>query len=204
MNSSSQYLALVFCIAAPVWAAEPHHDHHDTHDHHSAHDRHGTPDHREHEAHVHGSAALTLVEDGGTLVVVLESPGVNLVGFEHAPESEADAAAIMRVMAELKHESDVLALQGGNCVLKSLDVQSSYPPLEPGADHDRHSENGHNAFSATYRYQCAEPAQLRSIAVPWLARHAGIEQLTVQWVVRDGQGAATLTKQRPELIFPAR
>lgn len=42
-------------------------------------------EHREHGAHEHGVAQLNLVLEGEKLLIELASPGVNIVGFEHAP-----------------------------------------------------------------------------------------------------------------------
>ena len=39
------------------------------------------------DAHVHGEAELNIVIEGRELLMELESPSFNLVGFEHEPQS---------------------------------------------------------------------------------------------------------------------
>jgi Protein of unknown function (DUF2796) len=42
-------------------------------------------EHREHGPHVHGVAQLNVALDGNVLWIELNSPAMNIVGFEHAP-----------------------------------------------------------------------------------------------------------------------
>ena len=59
--------------------------------------------HRQHDAHVHGSAALNLALESGEVHIELDSPAANIVGFEHAPSSEGDHAALDKAVATLKN-----------------------------------------------------------------------------------------------------
>ena len=70
-------LALPFALL-PLAVAHAHDDH--DHDH-----AHGTLG-----AHEHGVAKLNVVLDDNTLELELDSPAMNLVGFEHAASSDAD------------------------------------------------------------------------------------------------------------------
>ena len=40
-------------------------------------------------AHVHGKVVVNLALEGNTLRVELDAPAINVVGFEHAPRTEA-------------------------------------------------------------------------------------------------------------------
>ena len=59
-------------------------------------------EHRQHGTHVHGIAALNLALEGQEVHIELDSPAANVVGFEHAPSSEADRAALDKAVAALK------------------------------------------------------------------------------------------------------
>ena len=56
--------------------------------------------------HVHGVASLQVAVDGNTLTLNLESPLDNVLGFEHAPRSEKQKAAV-RSMDECNKPSGV-------------------------------------------------------------------------------------------------
>ena len=95
------------------------------------------------EAHVHGNAKLALVLDGSTLTAELESPLYNLVGFEHAAETDEQRAAIETAEKVLQDPASVFVINdAANCVTdaNALDVH-----LEADSSHDDHShEDGHD------------------------------------------------------------
>lgn len=53
-------------------------------------------------AHEHGVGRLNAALDGQTLELELESPAMNLVGFEHAATSDADKAKVAAARAQLE------------------------------------------------------------------------------------------------------
>jgi len=53
-------------------------------------------------AHVHGVAEMRVVVDCAQLEVPLESPLDNLLGFEHAPRTETERAAVRTMAATLR------------------------------------------------------------------------------------------------------
>ena len=84
-------LALPFTLLplAAVQAADHAHD--------QEHEVHGSLD-----AHKHGVAQLNVVLDDQALELELESPAMNLVGFEHAATSAADKAKVAAVHSSLQ------------------------------------------------------------------------------------------------------
>ena len=73
--------ALPFALL-PLAAAHAAHDEHEHHD-----------EHASLAAHEHGAAQLNVALEGQRLELALESPAMNLVGFEHAAVSSSDNAA---------------------------------------------------------------------------------------------------------------
>jgi hypothetical protein len=63
---------------------------------HDEHDSHG------HGAHEHGHGHLNLVLDGNQLMIELQAPAADLVGFEHAAKSDEEKAQYAKAMAQLK------------------------------------------------------------------------------------------------------
>jgi len=73
---------------------------HDGHDH--DHDDHGhAHEHGSLGAHVHGIASLNLALEGSKFEIELDSPAINLVGFEHQASSDADKAKLTAARAAL-------------------------------------------------------------------------------------------------------
>jgi len=53
------------------------------------------------ESHTHGDASLAVVVEGSKVIVELETPLYNLVGFEHAAETEKQKAAVIKAESVL-------------------------------------------------------------------------------------------------------
>lgn len=66
-------LLLLSLASLPALAADDAHDHHGNH-----------------PAHVHGVGKLDVALEGNTLTLHLDTPLVNVVGFEHAASSSKD------------------------------------------------------------------------------------------------------------------
>lgn len=100
---------------------------------------------RELDAHMHGHGALNIALDGETLALELIAPGFDIVGFEHAAESEADKAAVEAGLAKL---SDPLSLFGvpsaANCTVTSAEAELNSEDEHHKDDHDDHAHDDHD------------------------------------------------------------
>ena len=95
---------------------------------------------RQHGAHVHGSVEMNIAQDGHDLLIELTSPGMDIVGFEHAPESEAEHKKIDTAIETLKNANLLISLNtAAKCELEQANVHA------PGADHEdeHHEEHAH-------------------------------------------------------------
>ena len=89
-------------------------------------------------AHQHGVAELTLAQDGDQVLVQLDSPMANLVGFEGKPANDEQRAA----MQDLKTKLDLPLIAIKDCQL--LDMEASYPQADHD-DHDGHDDHEEHA-----------------------------------------------------------
>ncbi|MDA8482282.1 DUF2796 domain-containing protein [Pseudomonas resinovorans] len=181
-------LALPFALL-PLAAVQAHeHDH----------------DHDSLGAHEHGVARLNAALDGNVLELELESPAMNLAGFEHAASSHADKAKVAAVRAELESPLALFALpEEAGCKVASQELES---PLF-GADdhHDEHAkghENEHSEVHAHYRIECSAPDALKSLDLAGLfKRFPATEKIQVQLIGPNGQQGAELSKSNATLSF---
>src|SRR3989338_5768375 len=74
-------------------------------------------DHGSLDAHEHGAAMLNVVLDGQVLELELESPAMNLVGFEHAAKSTADKTKVAAARSQLQDPQALFGLGAGDCTL---------------------------------------------------------------------------------------
>ena len=105
---------------------------------------------RELDSHVHGLANLNVAIFDSSLLVELESPWDNMVGFEHAPSTDEQRAMVADALKNLNTPDNLLVVQGGNCLLQEAVVDSTLSMTSDedaaGHDHDdeHHDEHDHD------------------------------------------------------------
>ena len=168
--------------------------------------------HRQQTGHVHGSAALNLVTDGAVIHIELISPAANLVGFEHAPASEAEHAARKNALSTLENADRLFRFnKSAKCRTEQVEFgPGSTPPAQPtgqeahrhhAADDDENADKGHADITAIYRFSCDAPGRLETLHVGLFDAFPALDNLTVQYITDGGQGAATLNSGEAALRF---
>ncbi len=149
--------------------------------------------HPAHEPHVHGIAALNIVLENHDVHLTLESPAVNLLGFEHAPVTAEQKTAFHATRQILTRPPRLFALPGAGCQLVDSDIWM--PEIHSHTDgddgHDHHEE--HADIHANYHFQCSRIAELNEIRIDLFAIFPGIQQIKAQWVTGRSQGTQLLT-----------
>lgn len=178
-------IALTASLLAPLALVAPGVNAGEKHEHEHDHEQ------RQHDAHVHGSAALNLALEGEEVHVELDSPAANIVGFEHAPSSEADHAALDKAVATLKDGDRLFRFNSeAGCRMEKVQVTSALLDEERG--HEEHEGETHSDIEAAYHFECDEPGKLTRLTVELFEAFPGMEELDVQYVIESKQGAAEL------------
>ncbi|WP_127558912.1 ZrgA family zinc uptake protein [Saccharospirillum alexandrii] len=106
---------------------------------------------RQHGAHEHGAAQLTLAAENQTLAVSLDTPAYNLVGFEQAPATDAQRDQVASALAILARADAVLDLPAAaRCTLTEQAVDAdTWSAIKAHDDHeddhhDEHEEDHHD------------------------------------------------------------
>ena len=168
--------------------------------------------HRPQTSHVHGIAALNLALDGKAVHIELNSPAANLVGFEHAPVSEAEYTAQKNALLTLKNADQLFRFnKTANCHAAQVEIESgstqaARPPAQDGhrhheSDDEEHADTRHSDITAIYRFTCDAPGELDTLRVGLFDAFPAINNLAVQYITDGGQGAATLSSGEPLLTF---
>lgn len=169
----------------------------------------------EHGAHEHGVGRLDIAVEKGTVDIDLDSPAVNLIGFEHVPGDAKEKATLEQAIADLKKGGRLMAFTpAAQCTQQKVLVNSE--ALEPGhggghedAHHDEgdkgasdHEEEGdadehghdHADLNASWELTCTHPEALREADFKgFFARFPGTHKLRVQAALPGGQTAVELT-----------
>ncbi|WP_298914351.1 DUF2796 domain-containing protein [uncultured Algimonas sp.] len=105
------------------------------------------PEIRQADSHVHGLASLALALDGRNLAIELETPLHNLLGFEHAPETEAQHAAVREAQEILARPETLFRFdaEAGCTAQPAQRVDLFAQTGHDDADHDHDHDETHDA-----------------------------------------------------------
>lgn len=103
---------------------------------------------RQMEAHEHGSGSLNIAAEGNALAMEFRAPGADIVGFEYAPESEADQAKVAAAVEALEAPLDLFVLpEAAGCSVTethaALELEGEDAHEDHG-DHEDHDDHGHD------------------------------------------------------------
>jgi len=130
------------------------------------------------DAHQHSVAQGRLALESGDLFLMLEIPGVNLVGFEHPPRDEAQQQALADALARLR-EGNWLALPGeAECdTVREVEVTGFDPGTESGQgdhdhghphDHDSSHDHEHDSAHEHAEFRISVSAECSADSPDWL------------------------------------
>lgn len=194
-------LALPFALL-PLAVAHAHEDH--DHEHGSL------------GAHEHGVGRLNAVLDGQALELELNSPAMNLVGFEHVATSAADKAKVATARKQLENPLALFNLpKAAGCVVSSQELSSPLFGDKPEADHDEddHATDGkgaaahehhhdHSEIHAHYQFTCATPTALGNLDLSHVFKtFPATQKIQVQLIGPSGQQGVDATATAATLKF---
>ncbi|WP_460054017.1 DUF2796 domain-containing protein [Pseudomonas sp. S2_D06] len=164
-------------------------------------------------AHEHGVGRLNAALDGKTLELELESPAMNLVGFEHVATSDADKAKVAATRAQLEQPLALFNLpKAAGCVVENQELESPLfgdkPEADDDHDEDAKDEDGHehhhdhSEIHARYQFTCATPDALKTLDLANIfTRFPATRKIQVQLIGPSGQQGVEVTAKAAALKF---
>lgn len=192
-------LALPFALL-PLVVAQAHDEH--LHDHDHAHGSIG--------AHEHGVARLNAVLEGNALELEMESPAMNLVGFEHAASSDTDKTKVAAVRQQLEHPLALFGLdKDAGCSEGTHELKSPLFGDAPSADDKDHEHAGehdhehqHSDINAHYKLTCSSPEKLAQIDLaPLFKAFPATQKINVQLIGPNGQKGVEANASQAAVAF---
>ena len=166
-------------------------------------------------AHEHGVGRLNAVLDGQTLELELDSPAMNLVGFEHVATTAADKAKVAAARKQLENPSALFNLpKAAGCVISSQELNSPLFGDKPEADHDdddhdhdakdgaHEHHHDHSEIHAHYQFTCATPTALSNLDLTQVFKtFPATQKIQVQLIGPSGQQGVGATATAATLKF---
>lgn len=148
-------------------------------------------------AHVHGKVVVNVALEGNTLRVELDAPAINVVGFEHAPRTDAERRTVAIVDRWLASGAGILGVPAAaGCALGKVEYQP--PKLADGHEGEHDHEPGHDEgadhadYEASYTFSCANPAALAWSELWLVQRLRRVAEIELNLVTPQSQTQRTL------------
>lgn len=184
MRSGLLPFSLLIPLLACATLAQAHNDHDHGHENDHDHEHHHSHDHDSLGAHVHGEAHLEAAFSGQEIELLLSSPAVNLIGFEHAPRNEDQQQTLDDALSYLT-DNAVVEVDGIRCELTTSEVST---PLT-----DADFDGSHGDIEVEQQLRCDQPLAGTRVHVRVLEHFTDIESLRVTWLSDRSQGSLDLS-----------
>jgi Protein of unknown function (DUF2796) len=142
--------------------------------------------------HTHGIAHLQIAVAGQTVRADFDLPGIDLLGFEHAPASVEEEALLEAAGTKLRDAAAVLVLTpAAHCSVVKVDFRSAQP--DPVSTH--------REFVVSYSFQCTQPAALLGFNTGVFSMFPSLHQLAVQSQTPHGSRSQNLSTTSTAYTF---
>lgn len=146
------------------------------------------------QGHAHGVGSLDLAVDGKELALSLELPLDAAVGFERAPKTPAEQAALANAAKLLKDPALFAPTAAAGCTLQRAEVSV---PFVGGAT----AAGDHADIDAAYIFQCTAPAALKGVETTLFKHFHRLYRVEARRAGPAGQGSGRLTPKTPVLSW---
>ncbi|MDB6144962.1 MAG: hypothetical protein JWP80_4006 [Pseudomonas sp.] len=162
-------------------------------------------------AHEHGVARLDIALDGKSLEFELDSPSMNIVGFEHDASTDADKAKVAEARELLLKSQALFNLPlAAKCAVSTQKLASPLfgDKMEADDDHDEDAkeavgeEHHHSEVHAHYVFVCDSPSALKGLDLGQIFKtFPGTHKIQVQLIAPSGQFGTEATPDNATLKF---
>ncbi|MES2562557.1 MAG: DUF2796 domain-containing protein, partial [Pseudomonadota bacterium] len=152
-------------------------------------------------AHVHGVARLQVASDGERLTLEFSSPLDNLVGFERAPKTDKERAALKDMMTRLQQAERLFVPSAeARCVRTSVQVSTPFD-AKHGKPAAKVEQSEHAALTAEVVFKCERPQNLKGLNAAMFDAFPRLKRIDAQVAGAKKQTAAKLTARDSQLAW---
>ena len=152
------------------------------------------------DPHQHGVGQLNVAIQGDHVEIELETPGADIVGFEHPPRTDEQKKAVQDAARTLRNGSAIFVFPAAaRCKLEKTKVESGLLEDNHETHGEKHKGEIHAEFHALYHFSCKNPASYTDLQYFEAFPHA--KALLARTITAKGQRKQRLTRKAPRLIF---
>lgn len=144
--------------------------------------------------HAHGKGEMELTVQGSSIRGVFRTPMDSLLGFEHAPKTDAQRKAVESLKSRLADPSRFFVpTPAAQCTPRAAEASST---LFTGKVAD-----GHSDLEYRFGFDCANVAQLKGLEAVLFADYPRLHQIRAQVVTEKAQRSSTLRNKSRHLLI---
>ena len=148
-------------------------------------------------AHEHGAARLDVAVENNRVMLYLDTPLDNLLGFEHAPRSDAERQKADAVVARLKAPEGLFRIDpAGGCTPATVVLNAAALGLGPMADAADGKDSAHADLEAQYSFDCKTASRAGFVELALFEAFPALKRVDLQVISAKGQMKVTL--RRPQ------
>ena len=150
------------------------------------------------DSHSHGGAVLSVAAENNSIVMELETPLYNLLGFEYAPKTPEEKARVSEVEAHLSRPENLMSFNAEAGCVYDKPVRS-VALFDAHSDHEHEDDHGsdHKDVILEYGLQCKSIGKLRKLEVSLFEEFPFFKELELVYLGPSHQMSTELSSSRP-------
>ena len=152
----------------------------------------------------HDLADVDVSVDAGTLSIQLDAPLDSLLGFGHAPKTDAQKRAAADLLLRVGKGDQLFHPDAGaGCTLTAAEIVA--PSIQPRAAGAKPLDpKDHGVFNASYEFECRSPDRLYKIGIQLFDAFARLQTVDVRVAGPGGQSRHKLKRATADPEVPVR
>ena len=166
------------------------------------------------DSHSHGGAVLSVAADNNAIVMELETPLYNLLGFEYAPKTPEEKTRVSEVEARLARPENLMSFNAeAGCTydkpvhkIMLFEERADHEHDEDhdsdhdedrGSDNDEDHDSDHKDIILEYGLKCKAMSKLKKIEVSLFEEFPFSKELELVYLGPSQQMSVELSSSRP-------
>jgi hypothetical protein len=166
------------------------------------------------DSHVHGGARLSIAAEGSSIVMELETPLYNLLGFEYAPQTEAEKTKVKDIETRLGQPQSLMRFnEEAQCLFAEINQHihlfeenahehshgektQAHSHSEADEEHSHKDHTGHKDVILTYSLNCEDVSQLKTLDVAFFKDFPNFTKLDLVYLGPSQQMSTELSPSK--------
>jgi Protein of unknown function (DUF2796) len=148
----------------------------------------------QHPPHEHGKVTINAALDGNQLVIELDSPAVNVVGFEHEPRNDDERAAVSAAGKLLRDGRGLFAMpKEARCQFEKAEIKAPRWETTDDVPGQPEAPGQHADYEARFTYHCWSPGHLSWLEPALLDKLRNVTEARLNIATPRGQQSEVAT-----------